>query len=126
MAYVPTDGDSCWKLTTDAYRAHFITGAEHDGYCVAPPPRLDPRATPQSLASFVQRLRLVNDIPLEIKRTYVYLTGWRGSPFGPTYERLRDDPRWTIHVRASAHDIMREAPDELAQILLAGTEASNR
>ncbi|UJP09065.1 alpha/beta hydrolase [Microbacterium sp. KUDC0406] len=41
-AYVPRDGDSCWSLTTDAYRQSFIDGAAETGHTVRPPFR--PRA----------------------------------------------------------------------------------
>jgi pimeloyl-ACP methyl ester carboxylesterase len=57
-AYVPTDGDSCWSPTTDAFRRMFIEGAGSDSGAVAPPPGLDPRATPHLLASFLQKIRL--------------------------------------------------------------------
>src|ERR1051326_4587160 len=42
-AYVPADGDSCYDLTTPAYRELFIRESQGDGLTVAPPPHLDAR-----------------------------------------------------------------------------------
>ncbi|MEU1012184.1 alpha/beta hydrolase [Streptomyces sp. NPDC005890] len=36
-AYVPEDGQSCWDLTSDAYRSLFLDGAAANGYAVQPP-----------------------------------------------------------------------------------------
>src|SRR5690348_3135681 len=40
------------------------------------------------------------------------------SPFTPTFERLRKDPRWIAHAVGSMHNVMRDAPEELLSILL--------
>jgi pimeloyl-ACP methyl ester carboxylesterase len=118
-AYVPADGDSCWSLTTQAFRDLFIRGAGSDGHSVAPPPGLDPRATPHPLASFVQRIRLGGAHERIARREFVYLSGWRGTPFAATYERLRRDPAWRVHTLHTGHDVMTQAPDRLVDILVA-------
>ncbi len=117
-AYVPRDGDSCWALTSDEYRRVFLEGVGRDGYSVAAPTRLDPRATPHPLASFLQALRLSGRVDRVGRREYVFLSGWSGTPFGPVYERLRADPSWRVHRVESGHNVMRDAPDALLAILL--------
>lgn len=116
-AYVPQDGDSCWSITTEAFRQVFIQGAGLDGRCVSPPPRLDPRARAHPLPSLLQRIRLSGDWERVRQRDFVYLTGWRGTPFTELYKRLLHDPCWRVYTLPTSHDAMREAPDELVEIM---------
>ncbi|MEV5706642.1 alpha/beta hydrolase [Actinoallomurus sp. NPDC052274] len=120
-AYVPEDGQSCWDLTTEAFRRLFLDGAAADGFSVRPPSGLDPRATAHPLASFLQRLRLRGNGLGEIKaRDYVYLSGWDGSPFTEVHARLAEDPAWRVHTLSSSHNVLRDAPDAFLEILLLG------
>lgn len=116
-AYVPENGDSCWSLTSDRYRALFVAGAAADGRTVAPPPGLDPRARPHPVASFLQGVRLGGAHRRIPRRAFVYLTGWVGTPFTAQYERLRADPEWEVHVLDCGHNVMAERPDELVALL---------
>lgn len=117
-AYVPADGESCYELTTQAYRELFIQGAKADGLTVPPPPHLDTRTAPHPLASFLQKVRLENPLQVE-RRDYIYLSGWaERSPFTAVYQRLRHDPDWRVHVLPTGHNVAREAPDHLVRILL--------
>jgi pimeloyl-ACP methyl ester carboxylesterase len=124
-AYVPVHGDSCWSLTSDAFRELFIHGAGGDGWSVAPPAGLDPRATAHPLASLLQRIRLAGAPEPTCRRDFVYLTGWRGTPFAGTYERLRHDARWHVHTLPTGHDVMAQDPDQLVKILTAPQQRSH-
>ncbi|MFF8866261.1 alpha/beta fold hydrolase [Streptomyces sp. NPDC015139] len=120
-AYVPEDGQSCWDLTTDAYRSRFLDGAAADGYAVQPPSGSDPRVTAHPLAPFLQRIRLDAAGLRDIKtRDYVYLSGWDGTPFTAVRDRLANDPTWRVHTLDCGHDICRDAPQEFLEILLLG------
>lgn len=116
-AYVPADGDSCFDLTTPAFRESFLQGAQADGHTVAPPPGLDPRTTPHPLASFLQKIQLAGE-PQVDRRDYVYLDGWSGTPFTEVYQRLRHDPDWRVHSLPTGHNVAREAPERFVKILL--------
>lgn len=118
-AYVPRDGESCWELTSDLYRRRFLEGVARDGYSVAPPATLDPRATPHPLASFLQPIHLRGAVDRVARREYVFLSGWSGTPFEAVYQRVRADPTWRVHVVESRHDVLRDAPEALLAILLA-------
>jgi pimeloyl-ACP methyl ester carboxylesterase len=121
-AYVPEDGDSCFSLTTPAFRRLFIDGARGDGLAVAPPPGHSRGATSHPIASLLQAISLSgrqNDVA---RRDYVYLSGWSGTPFTDVYERLRQDDGWRVHELPTGHNGMAEAPDELAAILLTDTK----
>jgi pimeloyl-ACP methyl ester carboxylesterase len=116
-AYVPADGESCWDLAGDAFREVFLEGAAADGYSVRPRVGLDPRATAHPLASFLQRITLTRGLP-DVRRDYVYLSGWEGTPFTSLYERLREDPTWRVHQIDTRHDVMAEEGERLLRILL--------
>lgn len=118
-AYVPEDGDSCFTLTSDAYRAVFLEQSRGDGSSVQPRQGGDPRTTAQPLATFLQAIRLTGSLARFRRRDYVYLSGWTGSPFTDLYERLSQDPAWHVHTLPVGHDVMAAAADELAEILLA-------
>src|SRR5579872_3680975 len=97
-AYVPSDGDSCWSLTTDRFRRLFVEGSRRDGYVVEPPTSLDPRANPHPLACFLQAIKLSDDSLTNTRhrKIFVYLSAWRDSPFAAVYERLRSAPNWEL------------------------------
>ncbi|MFB6723129.1 alpha/beta fold hydrolase [Kribbella sp. NPDC056345] len=115
-AYVPGDGDSCWSLTSDAFRQLFIDGVGADGRWVTVPAGLDPRARPHPMASFVQSIRLTNAKSAP-SRTYISGGAWPGSPFIELTERLRGDPAWQVHEIPVGHNIARRDPDSLAAVL---------
>jgi pimeloyl-ACP methyl ester carboxylesterase len=117
-AYVPEDGQSCYQLTSDRYRDLFLEGAATDGFSVPPPPGPDPRRTAHPLAAFLQRLRLRNPPSQQIRRGYVYLSGWPDSPFASVYERLRTAPEWRTFELPVGHNVVANAFDELLEIML--------
>ncbi|MBB5777665.1 alpha/beta fold hydrolase [Nonomuraea jabiensis] len=117
-AVVPGHGDSCWSLVTEQERRWYVDVVD-SGYATRPMPFFDPRATAHPIASLLQPLRLTGDLAHVRRREYVYAAAWEGeSPFTPVYERLRRDPSWTTHAVASAHNLMRDAPRDLLEILL--------
>lgn len=123
-AYVPEDGQSCWDLTTDAFRQLFLDNAATGGHAVEPPPGMDPRTAAHPLASFLQRIRLgAGGLRGIGTRDYVYLSGWEGTPFTAVSTRLAADPAWRVHTLDSSHNVLRDAPDEFMKILLLGEEA---
>ncbi|WP_028922399.1 alpha/beta fold hydrolase [Pseudonocardia acaciae] len=122
-AYVPEDGQSCWELTTDGFRQLFLEGARADGHTIAAPPGLDPRTTSHPLASMTQVARLTGAWRTVARKHYVYLSGWPGSPFPEVYRRLRADPGWSTHELPVSHNVMRDAPDALLDILLRAADA---
>ena len=123
-AYVPDDGDSGYSLTTPAFRQLFLDGVRGDGWAVAPPAGLDPRATSHPIATFLQAISLSGHQNDVARRDFVYHTGWSATPFTEVYERLRQDERWRVRELATGHNAMREAPDDVVAILLEGAAPS--
>ncbi|WP_377342647.1 alpha/beta fold hydrolase [Plantactinospora siamensis] len=117
-AVVPDDGDSCWSLVSDQERAWYAD-VDETGCASRPLPFFDARATPHPIASVLQPLRLTGDLGHVRRRDYVYAAGWADqSPFTPIYRRLSTDPGWTTHPLAAGHNLMRDAPAELSEILV--------
>jgi pimeloyl-ACP methyl ester carboxylesterase len=117
-AYVPLDGESCWSATSERYRQIFATGAAATGYTVQPPSGLDPRAVPHPLASFVQAVRLSGAATSDLRKQFIFCSGWAGTPFAETRDRLRADPNWQVNELHTGHDAMHEAPEAVAELLL--------
>jgi pimeloyl-ACP methyl ester carboxylesterase len=122
-AYVPRDGESCWSLTTEAYRQSFVRGAMGTGFAVRPPFRAphggDPRRRPHPLASLLQAIRLTGAVERVPRRDFVYCSGWEdGTPFAGLRARLQADPGWQVHDLPTAHNAMRDAPEAVAELLI--------
>lgn len=116
-AYVPENGDSCFSMTTSAFRELFLVGARSDGLTVAAPEGTDPRATAHPLGSFLQAITLTGRQNTVRDRDYVYLSGWPATPFTDLYDRLKHDPSWRVHDLPTGHNVMAEDPDALTNIL---------
>jgi pimeloyl-ACP methyl ester carboxylesterase len=116
-AYIPENGDSCWKLTSEVYRDLFIEGVAHDGYTVAVPPGTEKRRVPHPVATFMQALHLTGRYKQIRNRVFVYASGWAATPFKKQYESLKNNPEWHLETIHCGHNVMREAPEKLATIL---------
>jgi pimeloyl-ACP methyl ester carboxylesterase len=117
-ALVPHDGESCWDLVTDAERRWYLD-VDDTGFGVPPLPFFDPRASAHPLASLLQRIRLSRDRKRFRRQDFVYALKWPGeSPLRVSYERVKDDPDWTVHELDGAHNLMRDRPEDLLRILL--------
>ena len=117
-AYIPQHGDSCFSLTSDEYRQLFVTGAGNDGYTVAVPPGLEDRRRPHPLATFMQCLHLNGNYKRIHNCTFIYLSGWDRTPFTRQYENLKNSQNWHIETINCGHNVMKERPDRLTEILL--------
>jgi len=77
---------------------------------------VDAQCTPQSLATFQQRLALRNTFPPH-KVTHVLATGYEHSPF-PPFHAIAKAKGWKTLSVSCGHDVMLDRPDELVTILL--------
>lgn len=116
-AYIPENGDSCWTLTSDIYRALFIAGVSKDGFTVAVPPGTDNRRVAHPMATFMQSLHLNGNYKQVSSRIFIYASGWEATPFKKQFNALKDNPEWHIKTIHCGHNIMKEAPDQLATML---------
>ena len=77
---------------------------------------VDAQCTPQSLATFQQRLALRNTFPPQ-KVTHVLATGYDHSPF-PPFHAIAKAKGWKTLTVSCGHDVMLDRPGELVTILL--------
>jgi len=133
-AFVPGDGDSNHSLVSEFYQRYFSEGTGETGYSVAPVGAavmgvrdpadiawIESKCTPHPYASFRQSLRLTGAYTRVKKRVYIVATGWDVSktPYPAYYERFRNTPGWTVYSEPCSHDMMVDAPERLAEILVA-------
>ena len=74
------------------------------------------RKSPHPLATLTQPVRLTGGIGRVKQKMYVLATdpAW----FTQFYDKLKNDPDWTVHTLPCSHFIQLEMPDELTAILL--------
>jgi pimeloyl-ACP methyl ester carboxylesterase len=134
-AFVIEDGQSLHDTLPPPARAAQLEGAKKDGdgwrvppisaefFKVNPADRawVDAQCTPQSLATFTQRLALRNRFPAD-RTTHVLATGYEQSPFPPFHE-LAKKKGWHTETVDCGHDVMLDRPGDLVLILL---EAARR
>jgi hypothetical protein len=82
-------------LTREAYDRARTSLDRHATYIVAAfIAGLDPRARPQPRGTFPQAVTITRAHDRVPRRTLVFTSGWRATPFRAQYERLRQDPEW--------------------------------
>jgi pimeloyl-ACP methyl ester carboxylesterase len=129
-AMLPLSGESLWDLIPDALRAS-ILAASSDGVSTAPPrdlADLDPRVVPHPIRTYRQPA-VYDDGDLPRRKAYVWAAGNPGSPFATMYDRVARDPDWQVVAVPYGHDLMREAPEPIAQLiaeLIDAPEQENR
>jgi pimeloyl-ACP methyl ester carboxylesterase len=74
------------------------------------------KSGPQPLATLTQPVRLTGGIGRIKKKMYILAT--EPARFTRFYDKLKNDPGWTVHTLPCTHFIQLEMPDELTVILL--------
>ncbi len=129
-AFVLENGQSLHDTLPPPARAAQVDGAnkDGDGWRVPPIPAeyfnvnaadrawVDAQCTPQSLATFAQRLSLRNRFPAE-KVTHVLATDYPESPFRHFHELAKKKGWHTVTIDCG-HDVMLDRPGDLVRILL--------
>jgi pimeloyl-ACP methyl ester carboxylesterase len=135
-AFVIENGQSLHDTLPPPARAAQVDGANEsgEGWRVPPIPAeffevnladrawVDSQCTPQPLATFTRRLKLLNRIPPE-KVTHVLATGYKQSPFPPFHEFAKKKG-WRTMTVDSGHDVMLDRPDDVVRILLDAARAA--
>ena len=119
-AFVPQHGDSCWSMTNDEQREWYGSASGTTGLGVEPMPFFDGRTRPHPLGSLMQRSRLNGAYLSVAKKIYVFAAaeGWLlQSPFIATADRLRTDSDWTVLDWDIGHNVLRDGPEDLVQVL---------
>ncbi len=78
---------------------------------------VDQRLTPHPIASLLERIRIGDNADRIANHTYIYATNWGFPAITAQYERAKARAGWKVFEVESGHDIMIDAPAELADIL---------
>jgi len=132
---VPEDGQSLLDIVRDTIGVEraldFIRLAGENGILMSAPPaaaflqqashaeidRVDRLCTPHPIACFIQKLNRTHREGEVARRTYIRADRFHSLNY-PTCERLQADGGWRIKAIDCGHDMMIDAPDTLAELLL--------
>jgi pimeloyl-ACP methyl ester carboxylesterase len=129
-AFVPRDGEAVAQLTgpatQEAIRAAVarrdigIPPRPAEAFGVNPADRawVDLLCVPQPLATFTDKVALTGAYQRIPRRTYIRAKSYANPGFDRAYETLRADPSWRVGEVTGGHDVMVDAPDRLAELLL--------
>lgn len=133
-AFVPTDGRSLFSFTSaEALAQRLAAAGSLGGLAIPPVPAaafsvnesdrewVDRLCTPQPLGTFNEPVRVSERSASIKRRTYVFATGWSGTPFQRFYEALKDDPAWIVETLSCGHDTMLDMPEETTALLIAAS-----
>jgi pimeloyl-ACP methyl ester carboxylesterase len=125
-AFVPENGQSNLSLLPPGVSLATMPG---DDWLVAPPTSavfglkhpevialLQRKCTPHPLATLTQSLQLTGGID-RVKRK-MYVLGTEPARFTRFYDKVRNDPGWTVHTLPCTTFMQLEMPDEVTAILL--------
>ncbi|MFT4119173.1 alpha/beta fold hydrolase [Bradyrhizobium sp.] len=76
------------------------------------------RLTSQPYATLTEKIRIGNNGDRIPTHTYIYATNWGNPQITKQYELAKQREGWTVFEVESGHDIMIDAPKELANLLL--------
>jgi hypothetical protein len=125
-AFVPENGQSLFSVLPPGRPLTIVPGVD---WLVAPRtsasfglkrPEVialwEGKSAPQSLATVTQPVQLVGGIGRVKQKMYILATD--PARFTQFYDKLKNDPGWTVHTLPCTHFIQLEMPDELTAILL--------
>jgi pimeloyl-ACP methyl ester carboxylesterase len=78
---------------------------------------VDRQLTPHPMASLREKICLAGNADRIPGHTYIYATEWGFAPITTQFQRAKERAGWKVFEVKSGHDIMIDAPQELAGIL---------
>lgn len=136
-AVVPEDGKSMndyvfpgWRLLPIALSVRLFGS----GYRLTPPPpawffkvnkadraMVNRHLTSHPYATLTEKIRIGNNADRIPKHTYIYAANWGNPQIIEQFERAKQRKGWKVFEVASGHDIMIDAPNDLARILISAS-----
>jgi len=125
-AFVPENGQSCFSLLPPEANLAAVPGED---WLAAPIPSAsfgykrpevialwEGKSGPHPLATLTQPLQLTGGIGRIRQKTYIL--GTEPARFTQFYDKVKNDPGWTVHTLPCTTFMQLEMPDELTAILL--------
>jgi pimeloyl-ACP methyl ester carboxylesterase len=129
-AFMPEDGQRVLDTNSDRARAE-IAEAVRTAAVSRPPPDatvwavnekdrawFNEMATPQPVGVAFQPLRLTGARERVPKKTYVRALGYASANFDRFYAAKKSDPSWRTYEVDCGHEVMIDAPERCAEILI--------
>ena len=123
---MPENGQSCFSLLPPEANLATVPGED---WLAAPIPSAsfgfkrpevialwESKSTPHPLATLTQPVQMTGGIGRIKQKMYILATD--PPRFTQFYDKLKNDPAWTVHTLPCTHFIQLEMPDELTAILL--------
>jgi pimeloyl-ACP methyl ester carboxylesterase len=129
-AFVPLNGESVFDLTGPA--VHKALREAQEKNLIAVPPRsaeafgvneadrawVDSQCTPQPIATFTEKLAVSGAHERIGKKTYIRAASYPSPGFDAALARVKTDPSWRTYAAPCGHDVMIDAPEWLAKVLI--------
>jgi pimeloyl-ACP methyl ester carboxylesterase len=129
-AHVPENGQSWMDLANPETRAGTLEAIQK-GEAGSPPPTaeffkvnaqdrawVDGKLTPQPNGVRTQAIRLTGARERIAKKLYIRAPNYPQPAFDQAYARCKADPTWRTLETSAGHDVMIDAPEWLAKVLL--------
>ena len=84
---------------------------------------IDRRCVPQPIATFGQPIESASAIATVRRRIYIRADNDRVTAYAHCAEHAKSAPDWSYHEISAGHDVMVDAPEALAEVLLAAVSA---
>ena len=125
-AFVPENGQSLFSVLPPDRRLVTVPGEDwlvapitSAGFGLKRPEVIalwERKSTPHPLATLTQPVQLTGGVGRIKQKMYILATD--PPRFTQFYDKLKNDPAWTVHTLPCSHFIQLEMPDELTAILL--------
>ena len=128
-AFLPQNGESVVDLTSaavhEALRAAqandlMLTPRPAEAFGVNPADRawVDSKCTPQPIATFTETIKVTGAVQAIPRKIFIRAASYVNPGFDKALARVKADPSWQTHMAPCGHDVMVDAPDWLAKVLL--------
>ena len=129
-AFVPDNGDSMAKLTSQVVRDGLKSAVERGDISVPPRPAaaflvnekdqawVDALTGPQPIGTMTETVALTGARERIARKTYIRAVAYPNLGFDQAYARVRGDKSWRTYEVPCGHDVMVDMPERLAEILL--------
>jgi pimeloyl-ACP methyl ester carboxylesterase len=129
-AFVPESGDALSDKASQPVREAIAALVQKGDFAMKPVPAavfrvndkdrawVDAMCTPQSVATFTDKIALTGARDRIAKKAYIRAKGYPSVPFDGFHDKLKADAAWRVYELPSGHDAMVDMPDRVAQILV--------
>jgi len=129
-AFVPQDGEAVVALTSTAVHDAIEAVRQRNEFLLPPRPAeafgvlpqhrswVDGKCTPQPVATFTETIKVTGAVNRISRKVYIRAASYVSPGFDKARARAKADPSWRTFDAPCGHDVMVDAPDWLAKLLV--------